>query len=156
MARTAWLTASMLLALAATARAQAIGFDEQKADEAPKGFACERTGKGRDGVWRVARDGTAPSAPNVLVQTDADPTAYRFPHCVLDGVRAKDGDRSVLSGLDLRVGAGDALALLGPSGSGKTSILRVGADVVTTPTGLAGSASRRRWLCREALDTLEP
>ncbi len=92
---TKWLSAFMVLSLAATAGAQTIGFDEQKAGETPKGFTCDLTGKGRAGVWRVVADGTAPSAPNVLAQTDADATGYRFPLCVLETVTAKDVDLSV-------------------------------------------------------------
>jgi ABC-type Fe3+/spermidine/putrescine transport system ATPase subunit len=43
----------------------------------------------------------------------------------LEGVCLSYGGRPVLTSLDLRVAAGETLALLGPSGSGKTSILRV-------------------------------
>ena len=40
-------------------------------------------------------DKTAPSAPNVLAQTDDDSTGYRFPVCVADGASAVDVDLSV-------------------------------------------------------------
>jgi iron(III) transport system ATP-binding protein len=43
----------------------------------------------------------------------------------LDGVSLAYRGHDVLRGVDLRVAAGQALALLGPSGSGKTSLLRV-------------------------------
>ena len=43
----------------------------------------------------------------------------------LEGVHLSYGAHPVLTSLDLRVAAGETLALLGPSGSGKTSILRV-------------------------------
>jgi hypothetical protein len=46
-------------------------------------------------VWRVVRDETTGSRPNVLAQTDRDPTSYRFPVCVLDAVSAADVDLSV-------------------------------------------------------------
>jgi hypothetical protein len=46
-------------------------------------------------VWKVAADPTAPSAPNVLAQTDADGTSYRFPVCVLEAPAATDVDLSV-------------------------------------------------------------
>ena len=41
------------------------------------------------------RDGTAPTQPNALAQTDEDATGYRFPACVLDAVRATNVDLSV-------------------------------------------------------------
>ena len=72
-----------------------IGFDDQKAGDPPRGFSCALTGQGRPGVWRVVRDETTGSRPNVLAQTDQDPTSYRFPVCVLDAVTATDVDVSV-------------------------------------------------------------
>jgi len=45
--------------------------------------------------WQVVRDETAGSRPNVLAQTDQDPTSYRFPVCVFDAVSATDVDVSV-------------------------------------------------------------
>jgi len=41
-------------------------------------------------VWVVVEDSSAPSGHRVLAQTDADPTGYRFPVCVLDSITAKD------------------------------------------------------------------
>ncbi len=43
------------------------------------------------------------------------------------GFRA--GGRSILSGIDLRVPAGQIVCLLGPSGSGKTSLLRIASGI---------------------------
>lgn len=43
----------------------------------------------------------------------------------LTGVALRFGDRSVLSGLDLRVEAGHITTLIGPNGAGKTSLARV-------------------------------
>lgn len=84
-----------LLAVAEAATAQPSGFDDQRAGEAPLGFTCDRTGRGRGGVWLIVRDDTAPSPPYVLAQTDADATGYRFPVCVLDAISAKNVDLSV-------------------------------------------------------------
>ena len=90
-----WLAACALAALAAPGGAQTATFDDQKAGEAPKGFTCELTGRGRTGVWKVQEDASAPSRPNVLAQTDEDSTGYRFPVCVMNGVSAKDLELSV-------------------------------------------------------------
>src|SRR5687767_8472598 len=72
-----------------------LGFDLDATNSAPKGFSCSRTGEGRPGVWRVVRDGSAPSQPHVLGQMDADATGYRFPLCVFDQAVGVDVDLSV-------------------------------------------------------------
>ena len=89
--------ACLVLALGAAApgHAQTFGFDDQKPGEAPKAMTCALTGKGRPGAWRVTADATAPSAPNVLAQTDADSTSFRFPVCVVESTAAADVDLSV-------------------------------------------------------------
>lgn len=74
---------------------QTIDFDDQRVGDPPRGFSCTLTGQGRPGVWRVVRDETTGSGPNVLAQTDQDATSYRFPLCVLDVVSATDVDVSV-------------------------------------------------------------
>ncbi len=83
------------LAGATVALAQNLTFDDQKAGEAPKGMTCALTGKGRPGKWVIQSDEGAPSRPLVLAQTDADTTGYRFPHCVVDGLLARDLTLSV-------------------------------------------------------------
>jgi hypothetical protein len=75
--------------------AQSVTFDEQKPGEGPRGMTCALTGKGRPGTWTVREEAGAPSRGIVLVQTDADATSYRFPHCVLDGVVIADLTLSV-------------------------------------------------------------
>jgi hypothetical protein len=89
--------AGLVVSVAGTlgAEAQRYGFDGQKPGEPPEGMTCALTGKGRPGIWRVQGEPMAPSPPNVLAQTDADSTSYRFPVCVLDGVSAVDLDLSV-------------------------------------------------------------
>jgi hypothetical protein len=84
-----------LLCAALTASAQTIDFNRDKAGEPPKGFSTALTGQGKAGVWVVMKDDTSPGQGNVLAQTDADATGYRFPLCVHDGVTAKDADISV-------------------------------------------------------------
>jgi len=54
-------------------------FESDKPGEAPHGFSFGRTGKGPAGTWVVQAVEDAPSGKNVLVQTDADRTDYRFP-----------------------------------------------------------------------------
>jgi len=91
----AWFGVFVFMAGAVATQAQTFGFDDQKPGEPPKGMTCALTGKGRPGSWKVLADKTAPSAPNVLAQTDADSTGYRFPVCVADGPSAVDVDLSV-------------------------------------------------------------
>lgn len=86
---------SVFLILASTLLGQVIGFDWDEEGKAPKGFIFGLTGKGKPGAWVVKKDSTAPSAPNVLAQTDADPVSYRFPLCVYEAFTAKDVDLSV-------------------------------------------------------------
>jgi hypothetical protein len=83
------------LAFSAALYGQVANFDQDEVGKAPKGFSLGLTGKGKPGVWVVQKDLTAPSAPNVLAQTDADPVSFRFPVCVYDGFVATDVDVSV-------------------------------------------------------------
>jgi 3-keto-disaccharide hydrolase len=84
-----------LLCAALTVSAQTIDFNKDNAGELPKGFSTALTGQGKAGVWVVTKDEASPNQGNVLAQTDADATSYRFPLCVHDGVSAKDADISV-------------------------------------------------------------
>ncbi len=86
---------SVFFALTATLFGQVINFDKDQDGMAPQGFIFGLTGKAKPGVWVIKRDATAPSAPNVLAQVDANPVSYRFPLCVYDGLAAKDVDVSV-------------------------------------------------------------
>jgi hypothetical protein len=85
----------LLLAAAAPAAAERVTFDDLTTGSAPKGFTFALTGKGRPGQWVVMKDDGAPSAPNVLAQTDADAVSYRFPLAVLEGFSAVDVDLRV-------------------------------------------------------------
>jgi hypothetical protein len=84
-----------ILCAASTVSAQTIDFNKDKTGEPPKGFSTALTGQGKAGVWVVTKDEASPNQGNVLAQTDADATSYRFPLCVHDGVTAKDADISV-------------------------------------------------------------
>jgi Domain of Unknown Function (DUF1080) len=68
-----------------------INFDQDKTGALPKDFTTALTGSGREGAWAVAQD----DGKNVLAQTDADVTSYRFPVCVYEKLNAKDVDLSV-------------------------------------------------------------
>jgi ABC-type polar amino acid transport system ATPase subunit len=46
------------------------------------------------------------------------------PVVVIEGLRKSFGAREVLSGIDLRVSAGEHVVIFGPSGSGKSTLLR--------------------------------
>jgi len=54
-------------------------FDGDKPDAPPIGLSFARTGQGPQGKWLAKAVPDAPSRGNVLAQTDADDTDYRFP-----------------------------------------------------------------------------
>lgn len=70
-----------------------VRFDfEGAADGAlPAGFAAERSGEGPPGRWEIGHANDAPSGKHVLAQVDADPTDFRFPVCIEQSLRARDG-----------------------------------------------------------------
>jgi hypothetical protein len=86
---------SVFLILSSALFGEVINFDKDEAEKAPAGFIFGLTGKGKPGVWVIKKDPTAPSAPNVLAQVNADPVSYRFPLCVYEGFTGKDADVSV-------------------------------------------------------------
>jgi len=69
----------LLVAASAGAAPISFGFDSDALGKAPGGFDLGRTGGGAQGVWVVEAQPDAPSGPNVLAQTSADTTDYRFP-----------------------------------------------------------------------------
>ncbi|MGH9837601.1 MAG: family 16 glycoside hydrolase [Blastocatellia bacterium] len=86
----------LLLFAAVTVAAQTkIDFNKDKAGSPPGDFTTALTGQGKAGVWTVVKDDASPAQGNVLAQTDADATSYRFPVCVHDKLSAKDADISV-------------------------------------------------------------
>ena len=87
-----WFVSTTAIALAQT---KTIDFDKDKVGQQPGGFSFGLTGQGRPGVWVVKKDETSPDRRNVLAQTDPDPTGYRFPVCVFDGLVKTDVDVSV-------------------------------------------------------------
>ncbi|UED87931.1 ABC transporter ATP-binding protein [Streptomyces profundus] len=59
-----------------------------------------------------------PAVPDGLAKTDD-------PYLELRGVTVRHADKTVVSGIDLTLRAGEFVALLGPSGCGKSSLLHV-------------------------------
>jgi hypothetical protein len=70
-------------------------FDKDAVGGLPAKFHAALTGSGAQGQWAVTADSSAPSQPNVLAQTSADKTSYRFPLAIADEGSFRDLDLSV-------------------------------------------------------------
>jgi Domain of Unknown Function (DUF1080) len=88
--------ASTLATEEAAAPQQAAGkeltynFDSDATGTLPAHFHAALTGRGAQPQWVVQADSSAPSKPNVLAQTSADKTDYRFPLVVADDGSFRD------------------------------------------------------------------
>lgn len=82
-----------LSAAAIAGQSATINFSNEEAGRPPKGFTFALTGRGKPGVWIVRKDDAAHG--NVLVQTDADTTDYRFPLAIYDRFTGTDVSLSV-------------------------------------------------------------
>jgi hypothetical protein len=89
------IIATLPLTVGVFAQSTTINFDKDKVGEPPSNTTTVLTGGGRPGKWVVIKDAASAEHGNVLAQTDADPTGYRFPVCVFDNITAKDADISV-------------------------------------------------------------
>ena len=85
----------LLTTAVVSAQTTTLDFSNEKLGEVPSGFSTALTGRGRPGKWVVMKDPASPNQGNVLAQTDADRTDYRFPVCVYDGLSARDVDITV-------------------------------------------------------------
>jgi hypothetical protein len=70
-------------------------FDGDAVGTIPAKFHSARSGKGAEGKWVVMADVSAPSKPNVVAQTSADATDYRFPLLIADEGSFKDLELTV-------------------------------------------------------------
>ena len=86
----------LIVTASSSAQNTTIDFNSDRAGQPPSGFSTALTGRGQPGKWVVMKDDASPDRGNVLAQIDADPTDYRFPVCVYDGLTAKDADISVI------------------------------------------------------------
>lgn len=62
-------------------------------------------------------------------------TPSQVPALHLEGIEKSFGDNPILSGIDLKVRAGEFIALLGPSGCGKSTLLRIAAGLERPDSG---------------------
>lgn len=89
------LLASTTLAETQPATETTLDFDTFETGKTPPGFSTALTGGGGPVSWMIQEDPAAPSGKNVLAQTSADGTSYRFPLCVYDNFTAKDVEVTV-------------------------------------------------------------
>ncbi len=78
------------LLAAGVSAAQPVGFDKDRAGSPPVDWTCGVTGRGTP-RWSVEADPTAPSPPNVLMQSGSGD----FPWCVRTGTAILDGSVEV-------------------------------------------------------------
>ena len=90
-----WIIVATLLGHALVEAADTIRFDESTPGQSPSGFTLAVNKGYSPGKWIIQKDSTAPSAPNVLVQTDPENTGSRFPICVANNFEEADVDVSV-------------------------------------------------------------
>lgn len=70
-----------------------INFDGCTIGQAPPGWTV--AGSGKQPVWEVLKDRTAPTQPYVLAEVSADPAESRNPLAILNDVSTRDADVSV-------------------------------------------------------------
>jgi hypothetical protein len=83
------------LPLAPSGKEVVYNFDSDSVGAPPNDFHIAVTGGGGPSQWAVKSDDSAPSKPNIVAQTSANTTDYRFPLLIADGNSFRDLDLSV-------------------------------------------------------------
>ena len=71
-------------------------FDEEAEGSLPKGWSSAKTGKGGLGKWRMVKDDSAPSKPNVLAQVSKENLGYHFSIAIADETQYADVEIGLL------------------------------------------------------------
>jgi len=72
-------------------------FDKDKVGEVPAGWRpAETNGRGTPGLWKVVRDDTAPTSPNVVALTRTENSGHTFNLLIAEGTKFKDVKISVM------------------------------------------------------------
>ena len=77
------------------AQSETVRFDQAIAGKLPADWTVAMTHAGAPPDWRIVRDESAPSPPNVLAQLSRDRTAGRFPLAIWGKALVQDGEISM-------------------------------------------------------------
>ncbi len=108
-------------------------------------LAGRRNARTADGVPDTAAT-QAPDGPAGPDKSHA-PSDRAGPVLALDSVSLSFGAGPAFSGLSLRLGAGERVAVMGPSGCGKTSLLRLAAGLLEPSSGTAVRSTAQIAVC---------
>ena len=77
------------------AQSEVIRFDQVVPGKLPADWTVAMTHAGAPPDWKIVRDESAPSPPNVLAQLSRDRTAGRFPLAIWEKALVQDGEISI-------------------------------------------------------------